>query len=77
MRSMLTTVLYDGQNVGEYVADLLVEEEVIVETKAVKRIEDIHLAQCLDYLKATGLKLCLLINFGGTRVEVKRLAGVP
>ena len=71
------TVLYDGQKVGEYVADLLVEREVIVETKAVKRIEDIHIAQCLNYLKATGLKVCLLINFGNTRVEVKRLAGAP
>jgi GxxExxY protein len=69
------TAFYDEQNVGEYVADLLVEKEVIVETKAVKRIEDIHLAQCLNYLKATGLKLCLLINFGATRVEIKRLAG--
>ncbi len=71
------TVLYDGQSVGEYVADLLAEEEIIVETKAVKRIEDIHLAQCLNYLKATDLKVCLLINFGTTRVEVKRIAGPP
>jgi GxxExxY protein len=71
------TVLYDGQNVGDYAADLLVEGEVIVEIKAVRKIEDIHLAQCLNYLRATGLKLGLLVNFGGTRVEVKRLAGVP
>ena len=71
------TVTYDGQTVGEYVADFLVEGEVIIETKAVKKIEDIHLAQCLNYLKATGLKVCLLINFGNTRVEVKRLAGAP
>jgi len=69
------TVLYDKQIVGEYVADLIVEKAIIVETKAVKRIEDIHIAQCLNYLKATGLKVCLLINFGNTRVEVKRLAG--
>ena len=71
------TIFYDGQIVGEYVADLLIEKQVIVETKAVKRIENIHLAQCLNYLKATGLKVCLLINFGNTRVEVKRIAGAP
>ena len=69
------TVFYDGQPIGEYFADLLVEGAVIVETKAVKRIEDIHLAQCLNYLKATGLNVCLLINFGNVRVEVKRLVG--
>jgi len=71
------TITYDGQTVGEYVADLLVEGEAIVEIKAVKKIEDIHIAQCLNYLKATGLKVCLLINFGNIRVEVKRLAGAP
>lgn len=66
-------VIYDGQTVGEYFADLMVEEEIIVEMKAVKRLEDVHLAQCLNYLKATGLKICLLINFGGTRVKIKRI----
>jgi len=70
-------VTYDGQIVGEYVADIVVEGKVIIEVKAVRNIEDIHLAQCLNYLKATGLKVCLLINFGNTRVEVKRLAGAP
>ena len=43
-------ITYEGQIVGEYVADLLVEGHVIVETKAVKKIEDIHIAQCLNYL---------------------------
>ena len=71
------TVLYDEEIVGDYVADLLVEREVIVEIKAVKKIEGIHLAQCLNYLKATGLKVGLLINFGNTRVQVKRIAGAP
>jgi len=66
-------VIYDGQLIGEYVADLLVAEEVIVEIKAVKRWDDIHMAQCLNYLKATGLEACLLINFGKPKVEVKRI----
>ncbi|HBA53071.1 MAG TPA: GxxExxY protein, partial [Syntrophorhabdus aromaticivorans] len=66
-------VYYDQIAVGEYVADLLVEESIIVELKAVKNIEDIHRAQCIHYLKATGLKLCLLINFGTPKVQIKRI----
>jgi GxxExxY protein len=67
------SVKYDGVMVGEYVADLLVEEKVLVELKAVKDIEDIHKAQCINYLKATSLTTCLLINFGSPKVQVKRL----
>lgn len=66
-------VFYDNVNVGHYDADLLVEDTVIVELKTVKNLDDVHKAQCLNYLKATGLKVCLLINFGNPRVEVKRL----
>ncbi|MEQ8209774.1 MAG: GxxExxY protein [Lacipirellulaceae bacterium] len=64
---------YDGVVVGDYIADLLVESHVLVELKVAKALDDIHLAQCLNYLKGTGLKLALLINFGNTRVEVKRV----
>jgi len=67
------TVCYEGQVVGEFFADMVVEDEVIVELKAVKAIGDIHLAQCLNYLKATGKRLGLLINFGGDRVTVRRV----
>lgn len=66
-------VVYDGQIVGRYDADLLVEGKVIVELKAVREISDAFRAQCINYLRATGLRLCLLINFGNTRVEVKRI----
>ena len=59
--------------VGEYVADLLVEGLVLVELKAIKEFDDIHLAQCLNYLKATGLQLCLLINFGIPKIRIKRV----
>src|SRR3989338_5640071 len=62
------SVIYDGIVVGEYITDLLVENAVLVEAKAVKLLDDIHMAQCLNYLKATGLKLCLLINFGTPKV---------
>jgi GxxExxY protein len=66
-------VYYDDVVVGEYFADLIVAGAVIVELKAGKRIEDIHLAQTLNYLKATGLTLGLILNFGKPRVEIKRV----
>ena len=66
-------VHYDNVVVGDYFADLIAEGAVIVELKTAKRIEDIHLAQTLNYLKATGLKLGLIINFGKPRVEIKRV----
>lgn len=66
-------VAYDGILVGEYIADLIAEDEVIVETKATKAIEEVHTAQCLNYLRATGLKVGLVLNFGTTRVSVKRV----
>src|SRR3569623_1260296 len=67
-------VLYDGIVVGEYFADLLVEDCVIVELKAAKGIDEAHHAQCINYLTATGKPICLLINFG-PKVEVKRFVG--
>lgn len=66
-------VNFDGVVVGEFVADLLVEDRVLVELKAVSMLRDEHTAQALNYLRATGLEICLLINFGTTKVEVKRL----
>jgi GxxExxY protein len=66
-------VRYDGVIVGEYATDLMVDGAVIVELKAVRELDDVHRAQCLNYLKATGLRVCLLINFGKPRLEVKRL----
>ena len=67
-------VRYKGQIVGENFADILVEDAVLVELKAVGLLEDFHMAQCLNYLKATGLKICLLLNFGKPRIEIKRIA---
>ncbi len=66
-------VLYDGVSVGDYYADLLIEDRVIVELKAAKDIDDLHVAQCLNYLKATGIKVCLLINFGKPRIDIRRI----
>ena len=66
-------VYYDAQVVGQYTVDLFVESSVIVELKAVSTLDEIHRAQCLNYLKATRLNVCLLINFGKPRLEVKRI----
>jgi len=65
-------VRYDGVVVGEYAADLVVDGRVIVELKAVKAFDNVHFAQCLNYLKATGMEVCLLINFGLPKIEIKR-----
>jgi GxxExxY protein len=67
------TVWYDGTIVGEYTVDLLIEDALLVELKAVKAVDDFHRAQCLNYLKATGERLCLLVNFGTPRLEVRRV----
>jgi len=66
-------VRYKDIIVGEYVADLLVSNEILVELKAVRALDEIHAAQCMNYLKATGLRVCLLFNFGKPRVEVRRI----
>jgi GxxExxY protein len=66
-------VMYDGVLVGEFFADLLIEELVLVELKAVRELEDIHVAQAMNYLKASGLPVCLLINFGRPKIEIRHL----
>ena len=66
-------VLYRKQVVGDYIADLLVENSELVELKATKLLDEIHMAQCLNYLRAANLRLCLLINFGRPKIEVKRI----
>jgi GxxExxY protein len=64
-------VFYDNEIVGEYVADLIVEDKVILELKAVKDLAEIHEVQLVNYLKATGIEVGLLINFGHS-VQVRR-----
>ena len=68
------TVTCDGVVVAEYSVDLLVEGTIIIELKAIKALDNTHTAQCLNYLKATGLRLCLLLNFGKPRLEIQRVA---
>ena len=68
------TVEYDEIIVGTYAVDLLIEETIIVGLKAIKALDHAHTAQCLNYLKVTGLQLCLLLNFGKSRLEIRRIA---
>jgi GxxExxY protein len=64
-------VSYDGQVIGDFTADVVVEEKIILELKSVKQLHAAHEAQVINYLKATGIEVGLLINFGET-VEIKR-----
>lgn len=65
-------VYYKGELVGDYSADILVEGRIILELKALSALTTEHEAQLLNYLKATGFKVGLLINFGTSRVQIKR-----
>ena len=64
---------YRGECVGSYFADLLVERALIVEIKCVERFANEHMAQCLNYLRASGLELCLLVNFQRGRADLRRV----
>ena len=66
-------IYYEGIEVGTRRVDFLVEDQVMVELKAVSQLEDVHLAQGLNYLTAYQLEKGLLINFGGRSLEFKRL----
>ena len=65
-------VMFRGQIVGEFFPDIIVEDMVIIELKAVKALAPEHLAQVMNYLKATGIEVGLLVNFGSTRLEYRR-----
>ena len=66
-------VYYNEQVVGDYFADILVDDKVILEIKVVKVFSEIHEAQLMNYLKATKLRLGILLNFANTKVEYKRI----
>jgi GxxExxY protein len=66
-------VIYKGQPIGDYVADLVVDGRLLVELKCAERLIDEHLAQCINYLTASGLHLAVLINFQHSKVEWRRV----
>jgi GxxExxY protein len=67
------SVEYLGVPIGQHRLDLLVDNQIIVELKAVKDLNDVHFAQLRSYLKATGLKVGLLLNFSKPKIEIKRV----
>jgi GxxExxY protein len=66
-------VCFEGEIVGDYCADIFVERKLILELKVADRITAVHKAQTLNYLKATGIELALILNFGGESFEHHRL----
>lgn len=66
-------VMYKGECVGDYFIDILVEGCLIIELKCCEMFADEHMAQCLNYLKATGHTICLLVNFQHPKVQWKRI----
>lgn len=65
-------VFYRNEVVGDFFPDILVEEKILVELKAIKSLTDANSAQCVNYLRATSLPVCLLVNFGESRAKIKR-----
>ena len=65
-------VKYKGLIVGVYQADMVVDNRVILELKAVSKLDSVHTAQLLNYLKATGIRVGLLLNFGRSKLQFKR-----
>jgi len=66
-------VNFHGKTIGNYIADILVENKIVLELKSQEKNSEIHHAQTLNYLKATGLRLAIILNFGKDRLEQKRL----
>ena len=67
------TIIFEDEEVGEHRLDLLVGSEIVVELKAIKALEDIHFAQVVSYLKATGRRVGLLLNFNAPTLVIKRI----
>ena len=66
-------IFYKEQKIGNRRVDFFVDEKIMVELKAVVQLEDVHLAQAINYLEAYGLEIGLLINFGNTSLQFKRV----
>ena len=66
-------ISYKGQDIGEYYSDILVEDVLVVELKCVERLANEHMAQCLNYLRASRRSVCLLVNFQRPKAEWRRI----
>lgn len=72
-RELRVSVLYKGRSIGEHRLDLLVEDRVVVELKAVETLAKVHFAQVRSYLRATGLRVGILLNFESSILEIRRI----
>ncbi len=72
-RQVPIRVAYDGIEIGMHRLDLIVERKVVVEIKAIKEMEDVHLATMLSYLKATRLEAGLILNFSAAKLQIRRV----
>lgn len=77
VREQEMQIFYKGQHIGTRRADFFVEEKVMLELKAVIQLEDVHLAQAINYLEAYGIEVGLLINFGARSLQFKRVMKKP
>jgi GxxExxY protein len=76
-RQKSIAIMYEGKPVGEHRLDLIVEQLVVIELKAISGIEDIHLATARSYLKATSLQLALVVNFARPTLDIRRVVLSP
>ena len=65
-------VEYDGHDVGDFVADFVINDQIIIELKSVRQLASVHEMQLVNYLNATGIDIGLLINFGEKKVDIRR-----
>ncbi len=72
-RELEMVIYYDGEQIGTRRVDFLVEDKVMVELKALTKVEDVHLAQAINYLEAYQLEVGLLLNFGAKSLEYRRV----
>jgi GxxExxY protein len=75
-REMEMTIFYEGENIGTRRVDFFAEENIMIELKAIIKLEDVHLAQAMNYCQAYNLPIGLLINFGAKSLEFKRVYNV-
>ena len=75
-REMEMDIYYDDVKIGERRVDFFVEDKIMVELKAIIKLEDVHLAQAMNYCQAYNLPIGLLINFGAKSLEFKRVYNV-
>ena len=73
LREYEMPIYYQGEKIGMRIVDFFIDEKIMVELKAVTDLEDVHLAQALNYLEASGHEVGLLINFGAKSLQFKRL----